>query len=168
MHVKEQAVNSLAFYASWANPTPLSFAVVWMFIVDISSVFLYFFRLFAGCYVKLCCVLKRWFKRINQMFLLGWFFSLGEQRMNLDPVTLNTIPSFLTHSPSHGGEVFSSPNQHLGLDTEREGDRINFLRCPACVHCSQAQGHTGPQIQSQGKNSFFFSGFFGSLRGRGE
>lgn len=39
------------------------------------------------------------------MFLLGWFFSLSKQRMNSGPMTLNTFPSLLRHSPSNGREA---------------------------------------------------------------
>lgn len=156
MHFKEKGVNTVAFYASWVNFTTLDFAVVWIFIVNISSVFSIFFHLFASCYMKLCCVLKTWYSRINQIFLLGWFFSLDEQRKNFVPMALNMFPSFLTCSPFNGGEGFSPPNKHLRLNTDREGERMKFLRCLHCRHCSQTHRYTDPQIWSQRRNFFLF------------
>ena len=87
--------------------------------------------------------------------------------MNFDPVALNTFPSFLTHSPSNGGEGFSPPNKQLRLDTERERKELIFADAPPARIAHRPRDIQLPKFGvKEGISSCFR--FLGSLRGRGE
>lgn len=86
-------------------------------------------HLFASCYVQLCCVSKRRFTRISQMFLLGLFFSLGKQGMNFGWIHFH--PSLHTVSPMvRNNSLFPSSIQ----DWTQKGEGKEWIFLGACLH----------------------------------